>query len=94
MKTTTTKRFTDEESTTWTVRIVYEGDRFGLDDCLTHDSSDPLIEFYDHEDFVSRYYASTLLEDRRYGLSFDERRGVDVETLRQITAWIAPLLGA
>jgi hypothetical protein len=29
------------------VRIVMKGDKYGLDDCLTHDESDPLIEFYD-----------------------------------------------
>jgi hypothetical protein len=54
------------------VRVVFEGERYGLNDCLTHDKADPLIEFYDRAhvggdfgprgQFVSRYYASTLAE--------------------------------
>jgi len=31
----------------WTVRVVFEGDRFGRDMCLVHDDAEPLIEFYD-----------------------------------------------
>jgi hypothetical protein len=51
---------------------------YGLRGCLTHSKPDPLVEFYDdryHEgfddnwakrgQFVSRYYASTLLDDPR-----------------------------
>lgn len=51
------------------VRAVFAGDRYGLDDCLTHTGA-PMIEFYDAEQsaeafgprgqFVSRYYAFTL----------------------------------
>lgn len=50
------------------VRIVFKGDKYGLRDCLTHEFEDPLVEFYDtqfdftpHGQFVTRYYASTLL---------------------------------
>ena len=56
----------------FTVRIVREGDAYGLNDCLTHDEAEPLIEFYDASQdpeafgprgqFVSRYYLTTLLE--------------------------------
>lgn len=63
------------------VRVVEKGDRYGLDDCLTHDEADPLIEFYDltytekfgpRGQFVSRYYASTLAEDAKpYSLTLD-----------------------
>lgn len=53
------------------VRIVLKGESYGLDDCLTHDKDDPLVEFYDNTyrdklafaqcgQFVSRYYLSTL----------------------------------
>lgn len=52
----------------WTVRIVRKGQKYGRDNCLTHTENDPLVEFYDrryahtpHGQFVSRYYASTLL---------------------------------
>ena len=59
------------------VRLVVVGDKYGLDDCLTHpdrgDKSDPLVEFYDamqdpkkfgdRGQFVSRYYLRTLKKD-------------------------------
>lgn len=55
----------------WNVRLVFQGERYGLEDCLTHDADEPLIEFYDAEQradkfgprgqFVSRYNASTIL---------------------------------
>lgn len=55
------------------VRILRKGERYGLNDCLTHDEEAPLVEFYDfryHNDddwkrgqFVSRYYAETLFEN-------------------------------
>ena len=53
-------------------RLNY-GDKYGRENCLTHDKSDPLIEFYDtrYKDsdfnggqFVSRYYLSTLLQHK------------------------------
>ena len=57
----------------WNVRIVRQNDRYGLNDCLVHEESDPLIEFYDNNykndgewkrgQFVSRYCAQTLFED-------------------------------
>jgi len=31
----------------WCVRIVFEGDGYGLNHCLTHDETEPMIEFYD-----------------------------------------------
>jgi len=30
----------------WAVRIVEQGDKYGLDDCLDNDGT-PLVEFYD-----------------------------------------------
>ena len=29
------------------VRVVFKGEHYGREDCLTHDKADPLIEFYD-----------------------------------------------
>ena len=53
------------------VRIVRRGDKYGRDDSLTHNGSEPLVELYDawqggfsiasRGQFISRYYASTLL---------------------------------
>jgi hypothetical protein len=53
-----------------TVRLVCEGDRYGLRDCLTHDDPRPMIEFYDARydhhagrgQFITRYYLATLWE--------------------------------
>jgi hypothetical protein len=56
------------------VRIVNKGDKYGLDNCLTHEGDKPLVEFYDtrylHTEFgqfVSRYYVETILSDDGYG---------------------------
>jgi hypothetical protein len=52
----------------WNIRLVRNGDAYGLNDCLTNDSGRTLVEFYDNRhphtplgQFVSRYYAETLL---------------------------------
>lgn len=53
----------------WAIRLVEKGDKYGLNDILTHDEADPLVEFFDtryeHTDlgqFVTRYYLSTVLK--------------------------------
>lgn len=58
----------------WTARLVFKGMAYGLDFKLVHDKDEPLVEFYDarHEhtpygQFVSRYYAETLLEGYEKG---------------------------
>ena len=53
------------------VRVVSNGDLYGLNDCLKHEG-EPMVEFYDARyegptfgprgQFVSRYYISTLAE--------------------------------
>lgn len=60
------------------VRLVREGERYGLNDCLVHDKADPLVEFwdatYEHDprftpglgQFASRFYLSTLIERRSF----------------------------
>lgn len=66
---------TDHSGIEWGVKLLLEGDKYGLDNCLTHDEEDPLVEFYDrqHADadapegqFVSRYNLSTLLKSDGY----------------------------
>lgn len=52
------------------VRVVLPGDKYGRDDCLTHDGPEALVEFYDgtqdpakfgdRGQFISRYYCSTI----------------------------------
>jgi len=66
------------------VRFVYKGDAYGLDDCLTHDEDEPMVEFYDttfseknggefgeRGQFVSRYNVSTLAKHGGLGLCLD-----------------------
>ena len=55
--------------------MVYKGDSYGLNNCLTHTKIEPMVDIYDsryphteHGQFVSRYYASTLLAHRYGGL--------------------------
>ena len=44
----------------YNVRIVNKGDRYGREDCLTHDDDRPMAEFYD------RRYASDDYEKLRW----------------------------
>ncbi|MBM4574852.1 hypothetical protein GS896_27730 [Rhodococcus hoagii] len=53
----------------FTIRTVRHGDGYGVDDAIAHDSTDPLLEFYDRShtgtfgprgQFVCRYYVSSL----------------------------------
>lgn len=69
------------------VRIVNRGDRYGLNDCLTHLEDKPLVEFWDTRykhtprgQFVSRYYVNTLLNFPRYH-ALDLMGGVEGWTL-------------
>jgi hypothetical protein len=69
---------TNDEGRAFSVVVVMQGDRYGLNDCLTHGSPDPLVEFYDAKhsgsvhgplgQFVSRYYLSTLAGEDQWGL--------------------------
>lgn len=54
------------------VRIVENGDEYGLKNCLTHNEKEPLVEFYDtryphteYGQFVSRYNIKTLLRNQK-----------------------------
>lgn len=64
----------------WRVHVVAPGAHYGLNNCLIHDDSRSLIEFWDMSvkkgdfpdgQFVSRYYVETLLEDK-WGAGPDE----------------------
>ena len=81
-----TLNITNNEGREFAIRIVRKGDNYGRDFCLTHDKDEALVEFYDftyagpkfteYGQFVSRYYAETLMErDDTYGL--DLHGGVD-----------------
>ena len=56
--------FDNQHGKPFMARLVRKGEAYGLNRCLTHDESDPLVEFYavnqKRNQFVSRYYLSTL----------------------------------
>ena len=63
------KTYKAENGVTFNYRVIKKGDHYGRNDCLTHDKSDAMIEFYDdrfkhtdHGQFVSRYYIKTLID--------------------------------
>lgn len=78
----------------FTVRLVEQGDAYGRDNCLTHGEPDPLVEFWKGDYFVSRYYASTLLEFGGEGICLDggntyiPRTDVDASGMDKVYAWL------
>ena len=84
------------------VRVLRKGEKYGLEDCLIHKERKPLVEFYDyrHRDdkewkrgqFVSRYYAETLLKhDLNFGLLLygdSPEWTVSADYMRKILAWL------
>lgn len=89
------------------VRILRQGEPYGLGDCLTHKERKPLVEFYDYRyrndewkrgQFVSRYYAETILEhDPNNALSLDggiPAWTVTPASMREILAWLLQELQA
>tara|TARA_B100000809_G_scaffold40008_1_gene34971 strand:+ start:1879 stop:2376 length:498 start_codon:yes stop_codon:yes gene_type:complete len=59
----------------WRMQYIANGDKYGRDDCLTHDK-EPMVEFYDMANaltfgergqFVTRYYISSLRDDDYVG---------------------------
>ena len=90
------------------VRILRKGEKYGLEDCLIHKERKPLVEFYDYRhrndkewkrgQFVSRYYAATILEhDPNFGLLLDNgvpAWTVSAESMRDILEWLRQELRA
>ena len=51
---------------------IRQGDKYGLNDCRTHNEPEPLVEFYLVGEgkkpwFVSRYYRETLMGECMWG---------------------------
>ena len=72
----------------WRMRYIATGDKYGRDDCLTHDK-EPMVEFYDmaraltvgeRGQFVTRYYIYSLHGDVYNNAYVDKgnRRGLDL----------------
>lgn len=82
------------------VRMVFQGDSYGLNNCLTNEQPDALVEFYDTRyphcefgQFASSYYASTLLDGSllQRGLCLDggvSDWNLDAEATRQALEWV------
>lgn len=84
------------------VRVLRKGEKYGLEDCLIHKERKPLVEFYDYRhrndkewkrgQFVSRYYAETLLKhDLNFGLLLygdSPEWTVSADYMREILAWL------
>jgi hypothetical protein len=57
----------NEQGKALAARTINKGDVYGLNDCLEHDETEPLIEFYhaatdtDPAYFIGRYYRATLM---------------------------------
>ena len=66
---------------TFAARIINEGDNYGRNNCLTHDESLPLIEFWDMDAgvFVSRYYVETLTGECSYSPVDNRETGINLE---------------
>lgn len=70
---------TNDKGIKFNIKVILQGENYGLNDCLTHEEKDPLIEFYDSRyiegfdkegQFVSSYYYSALKEhDFNFGLN-------------------------
>lgn len=92
-----TFRFEDKSTgKSWMARIVKKGDKYGLNNCLTHDKPASMVEFYDTsngEQFVSRYYVVTFLGgiDDGVGLMLDggcPAWNLDGESVDSVKEWI------
>lgn len=94
------KPFIDEPmQMIWTVRLLFPGDTYGAGDSLQIPGDGPhLVEFYDprydlgpYGQFVSRYYAETLLERDSGGLLLNTGSPdwqISSVCMTQIRSWI------
>lgn len=81
----------------FTVHIIEKNQKYGLNDALTHDQEEPMVEFYDGKNkvdgqFVSRYYLSTLLEmPKNHGLILDTaspRWTIDEKAVQEVVDFL------
>lgn len=87
----------DSPHTSFNVRLVEKGDKYGRNDAITHNKDEPLVEFFDvrypHTElgqFVARYYKSTIMEIEG-GLILDSSIRdwyVDSEGIEKVQGWL------
>ena len=90
-----TKLFNDEGSKI-KVCLIKRGEKYGLNNCVTHNETEPLIEFYDPRHFVRRYYLSTILEiEPGQGLCLEGNRygylAIEGDCLDKVKKWVKSL---
>ena len=90
-----TKLFNDEGSKI-KVCLIKRGEKYGLNNCVTHNETEPLIEFYDPRHFVRRYYLSTILEiEPGQGLCLEGNRygylAIEGPCLDKVKKWVKSL---
>lgn len=91
-----TSEFVSVAGRLWSVRMVWQGDHYGRDDCLTHNGDVPLVEFYDMDSldngqFVSRYCASQIDHVGERGLDlmgYEPFWKIDALTMAAIARWV------
>lgn len=80
MRSTAPLQITNDNARQFNVRLVTEGESYGLNGCLAHHGADPLVEFYDATyanrgsfgplgQFITRYHLSTLQAGSLCGLN-------------------------
>lgn len=74
-------RFINVEQIPMFAKLVLKGESYGLNNCLTHDQDDPLVEFYSTKFqpegyFISRYALSTLRGKSQYSNGQFRRAGL------------------
>lgn len=90
-----TKLFQDEEGKI-KVRLVKQGDKYGLNNCIKHEETEPLVEFYDPRHFVSRYYLEDILSIKPHqGICLEGSRyeylAIEGDCLDSVKKWLIKL---
>lgn len=88
---------TPEGGVPFLVRVIREGDRYGMSMGLVYGEPMPAVEFYDTRymhgvfgQFVSRYYADTILAGDS-GLDLEASVPdwkIDADSMRYVRAWV------
>jgi hypothetical protein len=86
-------------------RLVFKGDHYGRNGCLTHEDDKPLIEFYDGRfdfdawtgfvgQFIGRWYLETFM-DHEGGMCLDggiPNWQIGADNTAEIQAWVRGMM--
>jgi hypothetical protein len=67
------------------IKVIQKGDKYGLNDCLTHTENDNLIGVHllENDYLISRYYQSTIMQSK-HGINLDSVSMLDLLTVQYI----------